>query len=56
MTDSEGSEEESEEEVIGPDGVKIRRKKKKTKKGDTFYHLEYYEIHKSIRALIGQFK
>ncbi|XP_053399580.1 kinesin-like protein KIF3A isoform X2 [Mercenaria mercenaria] len=34
VTDSEGSEEESEEEVIGEDGVRVRRKKKKTKKGE----------------------
>ena len=30
-SDYEGSESESEEEVIGPDGTKVRRKKKKRK-------------------------
>lgn len=48
MTDSEGSEEESEEEVIGEDGVRVRRKKKKTKKGIIYilyrYFLEYLLI------------
>lgn len=33
VTDSEGSGEESEEEIIEEDGVKIRRKKKKGRKG-----------------------
>jgi hypothetical protein len=36
VTDSEGSEEESEEEFINEDGVKVKRKKKKTKKGIVF--------------------
>ncbi|KAL4230043.1 Kinesin-like protein kif3a [Mactra antiquata] len=50
VTDSEGSGEESEEEIIGADGVKIRRKKKKTKKGKNISKEKMAEIQAKIEA------